>query len=249
MAVGGPPFITDDPQPVDFHHWEVYIASIDFRQFGFSTGTLPHLEVNYGAVPNLQLHMIAPMAYNTGPATPFAYGYGDTELGVKYRFIQESKNCPMVGVFPLLEVPTGSASRGLGTGRPSYYLPIWLQKSRGSWTIYGGGGFWHIPASGFRDYWFSGLTAQCQTTKNLMIGGEVFHSTSQFAGEREISGFNLGGVYDFDEGHHLMMSVGTGFQGNDHGTAYVAYQWTFGPHEKADKAEPSTLFQGRNHEL
>jgi len=232
---GGPPFITDDPEPVDFQHWEVYFASIDYRQFGYTTGTLPHLEVNYGAVPNLQLHVIAPMAYYQGPSGPFAYGYGDTELGAKYRFIQETKDCPMVGIFPLVELPTGSASRGLGTGSTAFYLPLWLQKSFGAWTAYGGGGFWHIPAAGFRDYWFSGLTLQCQTTKNLMIGGEVYHTTSQAPGMGDISGFNVGGVYDFNEGHHLMASIGTGFEGNSHGTAYLAYQWTFGPHEKSDK--------------
>ena len=68
-----------------------------------------------------------------------------------------------------------------------------------------------------------------------MLGGELFHTTSQLDGYGEVTGFNLGGVYDFDEGHHLMMSIGTGIQGADHGTAYVAYQWTFGPKEKREK--------------
>ena len=236
-ASPGPPFITDDPEPVEYKHYEVYVASEYFRYFGQSTGTLPHLEVNYGGAPNLQFHLIAPLSYSTTSGQPFAYGAGDTELGFKYRFVQESKNTPMVGIFPLVELPTGAPSRGLGTGSTAFFLPVWLQKSVGTWTTYGGGGFWHNPGAGNRDYWFSGITLQCQTTKNLMVGAELFHTTSQADGFGDITGFNLGAVYDFDEGHHFMMSLGTGIQGSNHGTAYAAYQWTFGPKEKKEKED------------
>jgi len=228
----GPPFITDDPEPVDFMHYEVYVASESFRLFGQSTGTLPHLEVNFGAAPNLQLHVIAPMAYSASDGRPINYGPGDTEFGVKYRFVQETGKQPMVGVFPLVEIPTGNASQGLGTGQTAFFLPVWVQKSYGAWTAYGGGGYWHNPGAGNRDYWFSGVTIQKQVTKKLMIGGELFHTTSQVVGSGEVTGFNLGGVYDFDEGHHLMLSIGTGIRGDDRGTSYLAYQWTFGPKGK-----------------
>ena len=68
-----------------------------------------------------------------------------------------------------------------------------------------------------------------------MLGGEIFHTTSQVDGFGSVTGFNIGGVYDFDEGHHLMMSIGTGISGGDNGTTYVAYQWTFGPKDKKEK--------------
>ena len=234
LAWAGPPFITDDPQPVDFMHFEVYIASLLQHQSGLTTGTLPHIEVNYGAVPNVQLHIIAPLSYNSASGQPFLYGLGDTELGVKYRFVQETKDRPMIGIFPLLEVPTGNQNLGLGSGNIGFFLPVWLQKSQGAWTVYGGGGYWHNPGAGNRDYWFSGITVQYQVTKPLMIGAELFHTTSQTINSGNVTGFNIGGVYDFDEGHHLMLSVGTGLQGVDHGTAYLAYQWTFGPHSKEE---------------
>jgi hypothetical protein len=49
----GPPYITDDPDPVEYRHWEIYMASIFDKQPGAWTTTAPHLEVNYGLVPNL----------------------------------------------------------------------------------------------------------------------------------------------------------------------------------------------------
>ena len=44
-------------------------------------------------------------------------GLGDTELGVKYRMVSETSDCPQVGLFPLLEVPTGDETRNLGSGQ------------------------------------------------------------------------------------------------------------------------------------
>jgi len=58
-------------------------------------------------------------------------GYGDTELGVKYRFIQEGEWRPQIGTFPLLEVTTGSHKRGLGRGHLQTFLRLWAQKSIG----------------------------------------------------------------------------------------------------------------------
>src|ERR1035437_6384708 len=87
-ASAGPPFLTDDPQPVDFKHWEFYVASAMQFDKSQSDATLPHFEVNYGAVPNVQLHIIVPMAYSRTENNA-VYGFSNTELGIKYRFIQE----------------------------------------------------------------------------------------------------------------------------------------------------------------
>ena len=103
-AQAGPPFVTDDPEPVEYQHWEFYIASMHSELGGDWSGTAPHFEVNYGAVPDLQLHLIAPLAYDSPPEGAGHYGLGDIELGAKYRFIQETNGWPQVGIFPLLEV-------------------------------------------------------------------------------------------------------------------------------------------------
>lgn len=233
-AMAGPPFITDDPEPVDLHHWEVYIASQYFNYHSplGAFGTAPHFEVNYGAAPNLQLHMIAPFAWSTGAAGGTTYGYGDTELGVKYRFVQETKTRPQIGTFPLVEAPTGDASRSLGTGSVDWYLPIWIQKSWGAWTTYGGGGYWHNSGAGGRDFWYVGWQIQKQVSKQLALGVELFHTTAPAFEVSERTAFNVGAMYDFDEGHHLLASAGADFHGPNGAMGYLAYQWTFGPHEK-----------------
>ena len=126
---GGPPFLTDDPEPVDYQHWEFYVASIDSKTAGDWSGTAPHVELNYGVVPNVQLHLITPLAYDAPAGDHSHYGYGDTELGVKFRFLQESDKLPQAGIFPLVELPSGRAADGLGNGRAQLFLPLWLQKA------------------------------------------------------------------------------------------------------------------------
>ena len=49
QARAGPPFITDDPEPVDLGHWEVYAFSDGAFDGGSATGVGPSIEVNYGA--------------------------------------------------------------------------------------------------------------------------------------------------------------------------------------------------------
>ena len=226
-ATAGPPFLTDDPQPVDYQHWELYVASMDFRTAGGWSGDGPHVEVNYGAVPNVQLHVIAPVAYDAPKDGPSHYGYGDTELGVKFRFVQETKNLPMIGIFPLLEVPSGSAREGLGTGRTHALLPVWLQKTWGSWTVYGGGGYGINPGPGLRNYGFVGTVLQKQVTKPLLVGVEVYHQTTPVVGGRGDTAFNVGTVFDFSEEHHLLFSAGRSLSGPTDFQCYLAYQFTF----------------------
>ena len=89
-AFAGPPFVTDDPEPVEYRHWEVYVASQLAKDKDGWSGTAPHFEVNYGAWPGLQRHLITPLAYVSPNDGPSHYGFGDLELGAKYCFIQET---------------------------------------------------------------------------------------------------------------------------------------------------------------
>lgn len=233
-VLAGPPFVTDDPEPVEFHHWEVYISSIYQNAFGAVTGTLPHLEVNNGIIPNVQLHIIVPNAFSSMAGSGTQFGLGDTELGVKWRFVQENKTTPQMGMFPLLEVPTGDSGRGLGTGYLHAFLPIWIQKSWGPWTSYGGGGYWINPGPGNKNYWLTGWLLQKDLNDHWTLGGELFYTTSPAVGVRDQLNFNLGGFYNFDEGHHLLFSAGRSISGNTDFMAYVGYQWTFGPRERSE---------------
>jgi hypothetical protein len=228
QAPAGPPFVTDDPEPVDYQHWEFYVASQDAKIGGDWSGTAPHLEVNYGAVPDLQLHLIAPVAYDSPPAGAGHYGAGDIELGAKYRFIQETNGLPQVGIFPLLEAPTGSARDNLGNGHWQAFLPLWVQKSWGQWTAYGGGGYGINSFSGNQNWGYAGAVLQCQVSTNVLIGVEIYHQTDLETDFPNVgTAFNLGTVIDFSERQHLLFSAGRSIDGPTRFQCYIAWQFTF----------------------
>ena len=144
--------------------------------------------------------------------------------------MQENNWLPQVGVFPLLELPTGSANDALGNGHLQAFLPVWLQKSWGSWTVYGGGGYGINSFSGHQNWGFFGAVLQKQVLPNVLIGAEVFHQTVYQTDFPNVgTAFNIGMVIDFNEHQHLLFSAGRSIDGPIGFQCYVAYQFTFGP--------------------
>jgi Putative MetA-pathway of phenol degradation len=225
---GGRRFTTDDPEPVEYRHWELYLASQHQRDSTKTwSGTAPHFEVNYGVVPDVQLHIIAPFSYSAPNNGVAHYGYGDTELGVKFRFLQERTWTPMIGTFPFLEVPTGSQGAGLGNGSAQVFLPVWVQKGFGSWQTYGGAGLWIDLGDRYRHWWYFGWQVQRRLGKALTLGAEIFHQTPDHPGGESDSRFNVGAIIDVSETHHLLLSAGRGFNGPNRFQGYGAWLLTF----------------------
>jgi len=244
QAWAGPPFVTDDPEPVEYKHWELYLASQyandkDSVAGTVNSGVAPLLEANYGVLPDTQLHLIVPFAYNHPKGETTKYGLGDVELGVKYRFLHESDSIPQIATFPIVDLPTGKEDKGLGEGHAKVLIPLWLQKSWGPWTTYGGGGYWvnriH-PNPGDKNFWQLGWLVQREINKSVSLGAELFHFTrTNEEEEHNRTGFTIGSVINLSEDHHIRLSAGRDFRGDNRFSAYVAYQWTFGPHEEEKK--------------
>ena len=208
IVLAGPPFLTDDPEPVEYKHTEAYLAMQYRHDRDGDSSTLPHVEINYGLLPNVQIHLIAPLQYIKPEGSSSQYGYGDTEVGVKYRFVQETEYFPQMAVFPLIEFPTGDSDKGLGSGRTQYFLPIWLQKSWGPWTTYGGGGYWINPGEKNKDWWQFGWQIQREIDKTLTLGTEIYYKTASTADVNGSIGYSLGAIINFTATHHLLLSVG-----------------------------------------
>ena len=247
-AVAGPPFMTDDPEPVPYQHWEYYLSTIGTAAAGQFLFTGPHMEVNYGAAPGLQLHVLAPMLTYAGgdPQTATEVGYGDTELGFKLRFLNAKASHFEIGMFPLFELPTGNATRGLGSGHTMIFVPVWLQKSSadGHWTSYGGSGWWRNPGDGNKNWNFTGWELQ-RNTKFGFIGGEVYHSTASTVGGRASSGFQIGGQLDFSPLQHFIFAAGHTVTGDPTTTWYAGYYLTIGRHP-VQQVLPQ-IFHGLSH--
>ncbi len=252
-AHAGPPFQTDDPDPVEYRHFEMYSFEISDSTGKNAGGTVlnaPSYEANYGVVPNVQLHLILPVGAVFIPDGPLNYGVGDTELGAKVRFVKETKRIPEAGIFPFFELPTGNAVKTLGVGGMWYRMPLWLQKSWGAedrqWTSYGGGGEVVVSAagygSGYKDFPFSGLLVQRQTSKKVTLGAELYgHGAEGPAAisTRADTMLDLGGIYEFKPGFDLLFAAGRSVYGQPETYTYLSLYWTWGPRGAGDQGQSS----------
>lgn len=225
LLVSGPPFITDDPEPVEFKHWEYYISSMDQFQPDLFSGTLPHFEINYGVISNMQFHLEIPVNFNLIQQKVFQYGYANTEFGVKYRFIQESKYVPQIGVFPIIEIPT-IKNNNFGNGKAQIFLPVWLQKSSGALTVYGGGGYCINPGTNNKNWFFTGLEVQYDFSRLLTFGCELYHRTAQAGDIGSETAFDIGGFINFSSDFHIIFSIGHSLTRENFYTSYLGFLWT-----------------------
>jgi hypothetical protein len=224
----GPPFETDDPEPTDYLHWEIYLGATADRQPGDFAGTAPFLSLNYGGFPDTQLSLTQQLSFNYPDGGLSSWGYGDLLAGVKYRFLHENEFGFEAAVYPQVNIPTGDLSKGLGSGQFQVLLPLWFQKSWGPWTSFGGGGYWINPGLGNLDWVFIGLEIQRDFSPQFTLGGEIFFHSANQAGEPDSLGFNLGGYIHFDEINHIVFSAGRDWiQPENQLTAFLAYEWTF----------------------
>ena len=223
----GPPFLTDDPEPTDYQHWEAYLFTTgDHARTGYTING-PAAELDYGAFPDTQLSLNIGMASVGGDGMQTASGFGDVAFSVKYRFLHETNDWPELAIFPGVTFPTGDAASGLGNGRASFRLPLWAQQSFGSWTVDAGGGVTLNSAPGERDYPFGGWLLQHDFGKNLSLGGEIFAQGRDADDDNGFAALNFGGSYHFTEHFSVQASAGHSIIGDEHTLWYLGLYWTW----------------------
>jgi hypothetical protein len=220
FAHAGPPFVTDDPQPTDTGHWEMYDFASGVNALGASTGQVG-LDVSYGGYKDLQLTAVVPLDYRTGPSN--AAALGDIQLAAKYRFLHQKEGVwtPDIAVFPRFFLPTGG--RGLESRRLTVLLPVWAEKDIGKWSVFGGGGYDINPGPGQRNFWVSGLVVQRTITDRFSLGAEIYHQTPDSTDARPFTGLNLGTTYRLTAHWSLLAAVGPGIQNAREGGRYDFY--------------------------
>jgi hypothetical protein len=251
----GPPYQTDDPVPVDLHHYEFYIFGATDGTPVETDSTGPAFEFNWGAIPRVQIHAILPWGsinpsnnpvYLPAGTGPSAFGLTDMELGAKIAYIKESKYVPQIGTFTMFELPTGNSDKGLGVGMVWYKVPLWLQKNFGHLLLDGGVGETIVPQTGYRNFPYGGFLVKYTFSERLELGGEVFaHGREGFATPQTEAStmIDLGGYYHFKHhpGEEFLFCYGHSVAGQTENYAYVGMYWTWGKDQKKPDADKAWL--------
>lgn len=204
-ALAGPPYMTDDAEPPEPGHFEIYGPIFEIEGRGSEYGGGVGAEINFGAAPDLQLTLEVPLAYQHD-ATGTRWGRGDMVVAAKYRFYHNEESGLSLAVFPELGLPT--SSNGLGSNKVGALLPVWFQKDSGPWTIFGGGGYAINPGAGNRDYWTGGLAATRALSDDLTIGVEASRQGPDAIDARASTSLGVGVVKDLAGPFRLLASVG-----------------------------------------
>jgi hypothetical protein len=208
-AWAGPPFLTDDPEPTEMGHWEIYGPLIEGEGKGIDYGGSIGAEINYGAGPDVQITMGLPLAY-AHDQTGLKSGAGDIAVSVKYRFYRDEDSGIQIAAFPGLTLPT--ASKGLGNAKVTALLPVWFQKNSGSWSVFGGGGYAINPGVGNRNYWTGGIAVSRQVTPKLLIGIEADRQGADTIGGKGSTSLGMGAIYRLKAPFRLLASAGPVFE-------------------------------------
>jgi hypothetical protein len=209
-AFAGPPYLSDDPEPTDYKHFEIYTFN-DGTSTRAGTEGETGIDFNYGAAPNLQLTATLPFGFASEMGGASRFGLSNIELAAKYRFLQQSQVGWDVAVFPRLFLPSAS---NVGDKDASVLLPIWLQRDLGNdWTTFGGGGC-QLYADSAHDSCMAGWVLTHKVTAKLQLGLELFHQTPAVDTPATTS-LGLGAVYDLNQTFHLLGYVRTGLENHD----------------------------------
>ena len=217
-ARAGPPFVTDDPEPTELHKWEIYNFAGFSRVDGvnaFDTG----IDLNYGAVKDVQLTMVLPLHTETGQPL----GPGNVQMAAKVKLLHQKPGTASVDLtlFPRVFLPTGRGSR-----HTQLLVPIWVQRDAGKWSVFGGGGYTINPGAGNHDFWVRGLAVTRAVRNGFQVGLEYFGQGVSGDGERRLDGINLGTVIHIAGPYSLLASFGQGLN-RPQTIAYTALKLDF----------------------
>jgi hypothetical protein len=215
----GPPYVSDDPEPTDYKHFEIYA-------FGSGTGTIDGtsgqagIDFNYGAAPNLQLTVVVPAGFSQPTGNAAQFGLSNIQLAAKYRFLHQDGFGLDVSFFPRFFVPSPSSSTG--SPNPSVLLPLWLEKDWKDWSVFGGGGC-VISADSTENHCLAGGVLSHQVLKTLRLGVEVSYQSAAANGTPASTAVGLGATYDLTDNYHLLAYVNRGVQNADQTNQFSFY--------------------------
>jgi hypothetical protein len=218
------PFYTDDTSVTDRGKWHLETSDeYDALQLQYPNlrQNTSNLKVNYGLPHDLELDVDAPyISIYRSSGNKNSSGVGDTDMGVKWNFLKESKDSrhPALGASFYVEFPTGDASEQLGSGLTDYALNVMLQKSLSKKTrINGNGGFLFAGntstgALGTQNtrgqVYTGGLSILHDFNDRITLGSEVYgaYTDSGDLGRTQLQAM-VGGQYNVRKGVSLCVGL------------------------------------------
>ena len=210
MAFAGPPYLSDDPQPTDTGHYEIYF----FNTGAAGSGAIQRsegIDFNYGGAPDVQLTVTLPINSTVAAGGETHWGLGNAQLAAKYRILHQDDTGWDVAIFPRLFL--SSSSSRFGEAHPSLLLPVWIEHDWASgWSTFGGGGCAVNPGADSKNFCLAGWVVTHQASAQLQFGLELFHQTADVKAGSGTTSAGVGLKWDASAKIHCLAYVGPGLE-------------------------------------
>jgi hypothetical protein len=204
-AFAGPPIFTDDTGTPGPRNWEINIGADIDKRHNATHYDAPSLDLNYGIREHIQLNYSVSWIVLDSRDEGTHSGLSNSELAVKWRFLDEGKHGIAISVYPRLIInnPTNSAARGLADKGTAFRLPVQLEKKIG--VINFNLEFGHE----FRrdDEWIYGLALKYSEIKGTELLAEIF-GTADKDFNRNVVVSNIGIRFEVGAHYSVLASIG-----------------------------------------
>ena len=231
-AYAGTPYNVDDPGTTEVNHTAISLNYFSTQILGSEAQSAPNITITYGKTPNLELDLLTGLATARTSGADRQTGFGDTTVGARWRFAEETRRAPQVGLAYFLKVPTASVSKGLGTGKADHLLYLMSAKSYGKAYVFGQAGYSLLGAVGQKNNAVYGLAATYQATEKLNIGAQIYGNTTPADGVPGELAYGVGLTDNYAANQALLIAVSHSTRGLSDLNLYVGVTWTLGPTPK-----------------
>ena len=106
-------------------------------------------------------------------------------------------------------------------GKTQVFLPVWVQKSWGKLTTYGGAGYCINPGTNNKNWIFTGAEIQYDISPRFMLGGELYYHSADTDGGKSVTACSIGGSINFSQKFHFIFSAGHSLINDKFTSSYV----------------------------
>ena len=197
----GRPLTTDDAWTVEKGKFQVESGLDVSRQDNHDREFTPSLTLTYGLLERMDLGVGSGYLFFHPEKGQNEDGIADTEVKLKYRFMDEKDLWPALAVAGILKIPTASESKGLGSGKVDFRINTLFTKNLNKqWALHLNLGYAFLGEKGAENELNYSLACQFMLTDKWALVGEI-SGINNFNGKTQDDPFSglIGITYQLTE--------------------------------------------------
>ena len=191
MTVGSPPMLTDDTDTPGPGNWEINLGMNVGLAGGEHRTEFPTIDINYGRGDRLQFSYEVPYvsaAQSRASAdgsqhTVDVRGLGDSVIGVKYRFYDNTDTGLSFAVGPEVKFRTPGASKAISDNATSFMFPVMMTKEFEHASISANAG---VEVSGGERHYFASFGVGKRLTDHVALLAEIAGTDLNSPGDKHV---------------------------------------------------------------